>query len=154
MKEGNKTSHWPFGETPFNPSAVGFQSRWPAPSSSLPITAEPRAPVSTTEFEARQSEMNPAGTASSSGDNSGGDVLFVAGETRQRKQPPARSANSSPLAAKQTRVAQALVARAPGPLLCKSQTHTPSVPAAATHRLSAEKAAERKSGPRSSANSR
>src|SRR5882672_7841811 len=114
VNEGNKASHRPSGEAPLNPAAVRFQSRGPEPSSPFPTTAEPRAPVNTTPFEARQSEMKPAGTASSRGANSGGDVLFVPGETRQRKPSPVRSAKSSPLTPKKTRVAPALVANAPG----------------------------------------
>ena len=94
----------------YNPHTVVAIRAVPSPIRSDCTSAEPRAPVSTTPLETRQSEAKPSGNASSSGVNSGGDSAFVAGETRQRKQPPRRSAKSSPLAAKATRVSQALVA--------------------------------------------
>ena len=86
MNEGTKASHTPSGDAPLNPVTVRFQSYRPMPSSLLPITAEPRGPFSTKAFEATHSDSKSSGNASSSGDNSGGDAVFVPGEMRQRKQ--------------------------------------------------------------------
>src|ERR1043165_3681230 len=150
---GCMASQRPSGETVLPPHTVGRQARGPPPNSPVLSTAEPCVLFITRPLESRERLLKPSGTARSRGFSSGTDAALVAGETRQRKPPPPRSAKSSPLAAKQTRVAQALVSRAPGPLLRKSQALTPSAPPAASHRPSGEKAADR-SGPKSCANSR
>src|SRR6185369_12700900 len=152
--ERNIASQRPSGEAPFNPSTVRFQALGRAPNCSRPINADPRAPLITTPLETGVSETKSEVTASSRGSNFGGEVRFGPGETRQRKPAPRRSAKSSSSVANLTRVFPPLVTSRPGPVLCKSQTPSCSLPAAANQRPSGEKAALKRREPRSSANSR
>src|SRR5262249_60649325 len=115
----------------------------PVPASrSRAARLDPFVPVNTRPLDTRQNENIPDGFARSSGFNSGGRAALVPGAGRQREQAPRGLTNSSPLAAKLTRVSGMPFITAPGPWLFKSQTTRRSSPQAASQPPSPGQAAE------------
>jgi hypothetical protein len=153
VNERNIASQRPSGEAPFNPSTVRFQAlgrRPTAPANQCRSTS-----AAHNHAIGNRSERNEVrGYRQFKRFQRRREVRFGPGETRQRKPAHDGRRRVRRLSANLTGVSTIGYQQRRDPVLCKSQTPSCSLPAAANQRPSGEKAALKRREPRSSANSR